>query len=59
MKMAYEFKEASFTTGLSVPLLRQLARDGKLKVARVGRRVLIPASELERLTKPGATFATK
>jgi len=26
----------------------------KIRAARVGRRVLIPTSELERITKPGA-----
>jgi hypothetical protein len=31
---------------------------GKLKAARVGRRILIPVSELEKLVKPGATSGT-
>lgn len=36
----------------------QDGKGGKIKSARVGRRLLIPISELEKLVKPGAVSET-
>ena len=46
--------QAQEMTGLSQVTLRRMVKAKKIRAARVGRRVLIPTSELERITKPGA-----
>jgi excisionase family DNA binding protein len=51
--------EAEQMTGLSKHTWRRMVKDGRVRAARVGRRILIPMSELERMTKPGATTQSK
>jgi excisionase family DNA binding protein len=51
--------QAEEMTGLSQFTLRRLVKRGKVRAARVGRRILIPMTELERLTKPGANTESK
>ena len=46
--------DAEQMTGISQHLWRKLVKEGKVRAARVGRRILIPTSELERVTKPDA-----
>jgi excisionase family DNA binding protein len=46
-------KEAAESVGLSHWTLRQYVREGKVKAVRLGRRVLIEPSELERLIEQG------
>ncbi len=46
--------QAQEMTGISQFTLRRYAKEGIIRAARVGRRLLIPTSELERITKPGA-----
>ena len=53
-KLSVGLEEAQEMTGLSHFTLRRLVKNKKLKAARVGRRLLIPVSEIERLVKPGA-----
>jgi excisionase family DNA binding protein len=56
-KLAVSLQEAQEMTGISQVTLRRMV--GKsIKAARVGRRVLIPVAELEKLVKPGAISAT-
>ena len=56
-KLTVGLKEAQEMTGISQVTLRRMC--GKtIKAVRVGRRVLIPVTELEKLVKPGAISAT-
>jgi excisionase family DNA binding protein len=57
-KLAVGLQEAQEMTGISHFTFRRMVRLGKIKAARVGRRVVIPVTELERLVKPGAVSAT-
>lgn len=58
-KLSVGLQEAAEMTGLSSITLARMVRGGKIiKAVRVGRRVLIPISELAKLTKPGAVSAT-
>ncbi len=57
-KLSVGLEEAQEVTGLSQHLLRKMVVRGTLKAARVGRRILIPLSELERIVKPGAITPT-
>jgi excisionase family DNA binding protein len=50
-RLAYGDKEAARVLGLSVRSIVYLRRTGKLGFSKVGRRVLIPAAELERLLR--------
>jgi excisionase family DNA binding protein len=58
-KMSVGLQEAGQLTGLSQHTFRKLVHKGKIKAARVGRRILIPVRELEKLTKPGAHLSSK
>lgn len=51
--------QAQELTGLSQITLRRMVKTKKIRAARVGRRILIPMTELERLTAPGADTASK
>jgi excisionase family DNA binding protein len=57
-KIAYGLAEAEQMTTISMHLLRKMVKNGTLRAARVGRRIVIPASELERLCKLGARIST-
>jgi len=52
-QLALGLKEAAEAVGLSHWTLRQYIRDGKITAIRLGRRVLIEPSELERLVEQG------
>ena len=43
--------EAAAILGVSYPTMRRLIRQGKINAARVGRIVLIPEEEIEKLIK--------
>jgi excisionase family DNA binding protein len=51
-KLGVSLDEAAKLTSVSVFTLRRQIKRGNLKVARVGRRLVIPVSELEKLLKP-------
>ncbi len=51
--LAVDLSEASRLTSLSVRTLRRYVRMGRLKVVRVGRRVLVPIGSLKELLKVG------
>jgi excisionase family DNA binding protein len=48
-RLAYSLADAAQAVGLSVRSLRYLIQTGKLGFARIGRRLVIPHAELERL----------
>jgi len=48
-QILFKLKEASAALGLSVGMLRKLARSGQLKVVRIGRSVRIPQAEIIRI----------
>lgn len=54
---AYTLREVAQSLGVSRSTLYTLADSGKLVTVKVGKRRLIPASELERLVRPQATAA--
>jgi excisionase family DNA binding protein len=51
--LAYSKREAAAATSLSVRSLDYLIEKGQLRAVKVGRRVLIPSRELERLIEKG------
>ena len=48
-RIAYTVPEAARCLGCSVGLLYKLARDGELRLTKLGRRTLVAAAELDRL----------
>jgi excisionase family DNA binding protein len=50
-RLAYRVAEAAQLLGVSVRTIRYLLQQGKLGFCRVGRRVVIPQKDLERLLK--------
>jgi excisionase family DNA binding protein len=52
-QLALGLKEAAEAVGLSHWTLRQYVREGKVAAIRLGRRVLIEPSELQRLVEQG------
>lgn len=48
-RLFYSGKELSDFTGLSRTAISQAIRNGRIAATRVGSRILIPASEVERL----------
>jgi excisionase family DNA binding protein len=57
--LAYSKKEAAAATSLSVRGIDYLIEKGHLRAVKVGRRVLIPSKELERLVEKGPTRASQ
>ena len=57
--LTVSFEEAEKATGVSRFTLRKFAKNGRLKVVKVGRRVVVPISELERMFSPGAVSTLK
>jgi hypothetical protein len=57
--LTVDFEKAEEMTGVSCFTLRKYVKTGRLKVVRVGRRVVIPISELERMFAPGAVSSLK
>jgi excisionase family DNA binding protein len=57
-RMAYSLTEAAQALSLSVRSLRYLMQTGKVGFSRIGRRVLIPHAELEKLLRWSAVKAT-
>ncbi len=53
-KLTVSLDEAAKLTSVSRFTLRRQIKCGNLKVARVGRRLVIPLSELEKLVRPVA-----
>lgn len=51
--LAVDVREAGRLLALSPHTIRAYIRKGRIKAVRVGRRVLVPAAELERLAREG------
>lgn len=51
--LAVDVREAARLTSLSPYTIRRHIRKGALRAVRVGRRVLVPVGELQRLVGPG------
>lgn len=51
--LAYSKKEAAAATSLSVRGIDYLIEKGQLRAVKIGRRVLIPSKELEKLVEKG------
>lgn len=52
-RLTIGLKEASETLGISHWTLRRYIREGKIRVVRIGRRVLLEPAELARLVNCG------
>jgi excisionase family DNA binding protein len=50
-RILYSYKEAAQQLSVSVSTVEQLIAQGELQVRRLGRRVLIPRSELEKMAR--------
>jgi excisionase family DNA binding protein len=57
-RLAYSVGEAAKAMSVSVRSLRYLMQTGRLGFARIGRRVVIPHAELERLLRRRSVKAT-
>ncbi|MGE3915433.1 MAG: helix-turn-helix domain-containing protein [Hyphomicrobiaceae bacterium] len=55
--ISYRIKDAERLTGISKSMIYLLAARGDITLSRVGRRTLVPRSELERLIEAGRTKA--
>ena len=58
-KLTVGLREASEMTGISRFTFAKMARLGRIKPVRVGRRVLISVAELQRFAKSGAPSGTR
>jgi len=56
-KLGYSKQEASDATSLSKRTLDYLIQRGQIKARKIGRRVVIPGSELVRIIEKGITRA--
>lgn len=52
-KISVGLNEAEYLSGIGSSSLRRMALAGKIRSARVGRKILIPVSEIERLIRAG------
>ncbi len=57
--LTVSIEEAARLSGLSKYTIRAYERKGLIKATRIGRRVLIPVSELERVLRDGINTNSK
>jgi excisionase family DNA binding protein len=57
-RLAYTEAEAANLVGLSLRSLRYLRQQGRLGYSKIGRRIVIPHTELERLLRRATVKAT-
>ena len=50
-KILYDVKETSAVLSISPQMVRRLVTQGRLRPTRIGDRVLVSASELQRFVK--------
>jgi len=53
-RLAYSKKEAAAATSISVRSIDYLISKGQLKAVKIGRRIVIPARDLEKLIYNGS-----
>jgi len=53
-RLSYTLNEAADMTGISAYTLRRMVLQGKIGSARIGKKILIPAAELQRIVGAGA-----
>jgi excisionase family DNA binding protein len=53
-RLSYTLNEAAELTGISAYTLRRMVLRGQLMSARIGKKILIPAGELQRIVAVGA-----
>jgi excisionase family DNA binding protein len=53
-RLAYSKKEAAAATSISVRSIDYLISNGKLRAVKIGRRIVIPARDLEKLIYNGS-----
>ncbi|MHB1504908.1 MAG: helix-turn-helix domain-containing protein [Acidimicrobiales bacterium] len=53
-RLGYSIREVASALGISNDLVRSMVQRGELKAIRLGRRVVIPAVELERYVQQPA-----
>jgi excisionase family DNA binding protein len=53
-KLGYSLREAFEATSLSRRKLEYLIQQGTIRAVKIGRRIVIPSRELERLLEKGA-----
>lgn len=58
-QLALGLRQAAEAVGLSHWTLRAYIRQGRIRAVKVGRRVLIEPSELQRLIEQGRKLATQ
>ena len=51
--LAVDLKQAAALVSVSVHTLRRYVRQGKLRSTRIGRRVVVPLSELRLMVESG------
>lgn len=54
----FKYGQAAKALGVSVTTVKQLIRDGELATVKIGKRPMIPMSEIERLSTPAAPKST-
>ena len=54
IRRAYSLGEVGEMYGISRDSVKRLAKNGGIKVIRVGGRILVPASEVDRMEREGA-----
>lgn len=47
----YTLTEAAAIVGISYSLMRKFVKQGKIKTIRVGKRLMVPEAEVEKLLK--------
>ena len=58
-RLAVTIAEASRMTSLSRGTIRNYAREGRIKVFKVGRRTIVPISTLQNLVRSGIDTGDK
>lgn len=58
-RLAYPVREAAQLLGISERSVRYLLRSGRLGFAKIGRRLVVPHAELEKLLRKMSVKATE
>ena len=50
-KKLVSLTEAAAIAGVSYSMMRKLVKQGKIRIVRVGKRLMVPEAEIEKLVK--------